>query len=285
MAQNRPRLIRPDIIAALSPAVAVPETEVEALGFSLTDYYDIRASLEMTRNAQTILFSTDQAIALRPALERFAEDLEYRLPFPGVILQFDRPIPESEFLASESADLLSHLETGIEGDQILALLMSQTELTDGRILNNVAAYFASTSVNRIQWHNEPRAHMRIHPLAESRPDYARHNKEVIRNLAIACIAYINCENITLDRQAAPEKVNRKRRKQGKKELEPFYLCRIRGVQYAPGEGERSGGSAHGYRYDVRGHFRRLPDGRLTWVRPHQRGLEHELYKPKTYKAG
>jgi hypothetical protein len=41
---------------------------------------------------------------------------------------------------------------------------------------------------------------------------------------------------------------------------------------------------HGFRYDVRGHFRRLPDGKLTWVRAHQQGLAHELYKPKVYKA-
>ena len=81
----------------------------------------------------------------------------------------------------------------------------------------------------------------------------------------------------------PEKVNRKRAREGKKVLEDFYLCRIRKTK---GETHETGqGSTHGYRYDVMGHFRRLPDGRLTWVRAHQRGVEHELYKPKVYKAG
>lgn len=35
----------------------------------------------------------------------------------------------------------------------------------------------------------------------------------------------------------------------------------------------------------RAHFRRLPDGRLIWARPHQRGLAHELYVPSVRKVG
>jgi hypothetical protein len=53
--------------------------------------------------------------------------------------------------------------------------------------------------------------------------------------------------------------------------------------YRSGEGEGSG-VKHGHRYDVAGHFRRLPDGRLIWVRPHQRGLAHELYVPSVRKV-
>ena len=53
---------------------------------------------------QTILFPADQALALRPAFERFAEGVDYRLPFECVILQFDRPIPEREFFAVEYED-------------------------------------------------------------------------------------------------------------------------------------------------------------------------------------
>jgi hypothetical protein len=56
------------------------------------------------------------------------------------------------------------------------------------------------------------------------------NKVTLRNLAIACIACINCENI------------------------------------------------------VRAHFRRLPNGKLTWVRAHQRGLAYELYVPSVRKV-
>ena len=35
---------------------------------------------------------------------------------------------------------------------------------------------------------------------------------------------------------------------------------------------------------VRSHFRRLPDGRLTWVRAHQPALMHELYVQSVRKV-
>jgi hypothetical protein len=98
-------------------------------------------------------------------------------------------------------------------------------------------------------------------------DHVR-NKERLCNLAIACIAYINCENITLERQTVPEKVNRKLARKGKQVLEEYYLCHLRTSRGETGEGS---GSGHGYCYGLRGHFRRLPDGKLMWVRAHQRG--------------
>jgi len=102
-------------------------------------------------------------------------------------------------------------------------------------------------------------------------------------LAIACVAYINCENITLERQAADAKLNRSRTGKGKKPFEDYYLCHLRASRGEAGAGEGQGGE-HGFRYDVRAHFRRLPDGRLTWVRAHQRGVGHELYRPKVYQV-
>lgn len=110
------------------------------------------------------------------------------------------------------------------------------------------------------------------------------NKEIIRLLACAMVAYINCENVTIERQVqASEAVNRKRLAKGKKPLEPFYITRIRGVRYEANEGEQVGRHV-GFRFDVRGHFRRLDDGRTVWVKPHQRGVHHELYKPKVYEV-
>lgn len=65
---------------------------------------DFQVTKEIADFAQTILFSADQALALRPALEDFGERVEYRLPFPLVILQFDHPIPEREFFELERVD-------------------------------------------------------------------------------------------------------------------------------------------------------------------------------------
>ncbi len=52
--------------------------------------------------AHTVLFRTDQVLALRPALERFADSVEYRLPFENLILQFDRPVPEALYSRSST---------------------------------------------------------------------------------------------------------------------------------------------------------------------------------------
>jgi hypothetical protein len=46
---------------------------------------------------------------------------------------------------------------------------------------------------------------------------------------------------------------------------------------------------HSYRYDVRAHQMVFKKGRMAgrvlWCPEHQRGLKHELYKPKTYRVG
>lgn len=277
---SRPRILRQDIVDLLSPLEHLPATSDARERASVID---LGVTLTVAREAKVILFSTEQALALKPALDRFAEDLvEYRLPFPCVMLQFSEPIPETALLpAAEQTPEMKQL--GIEDDRILALLLAQETGEDGRLVNSASAWFASTTANRVSWREDERAHLRILPGTGRATEDERRNKERIRNLAIACITYINCENITLEKQAVAEKINRKRARDGKRVLEDYYVCRLR-----PGKGESAAaddaGHGPGFRYDVRGHFRRLPDGKLTWVRAHQRGLAHELYKPKVYKA-
>jgi hypothetical protein len=279
---SRPRILRQDIIDLLAPlqelgAYASPDPIEQA------SLIDLGVTLTIAREAKVILFDTEQALALKPALDRFAENLsEYRLPFPSVMLQFSTPIPEVALLPS-AEQTVEMRQLGIAEDQILALLLGQEEDTTGRLVNSASAWFASTTANRVSWRDDERAHLRMLPQVGRASEDAQRNKAQIRNLAIACIAYINCENITLEMQAVAEKINRKRAREGKRVLEDYYVCRLR-----PSRGESAEGDAaaqtHGFRYDVRGHFRRLPDGKLTWVRAHQRGLAHELYRPKVYKT-
>jgi hypothetical protein len=73
---------------------------------------------------------------------------------------------------------------------------------------------------------------------------------------------------------------------------PWHVVRvqpkmIRGKSETVGES----GIKHSYRYDVIGHLRfnrhKVKDGyreTIEWVSDHQRGLENELYIPKTYKV-
>lgn len=279
---NRPRILRQEMVTILSAVVDSLEPLHPTLsGRQLTDFYDFGATLTVLQEARVILFNSQQALALRPALDRFSEDVAYHLPFERVWLQFTDPIPEAELFEVERPP--GHEEMGIETDAVLGIVLAQDETDSGQMLNNCSAVFSSTSVNRVLWANEPRAHLRLHEQAEQN-DVGAANKRILRNFAIACVAYINCENIRLQHQSVLDKVNRKRRRQGKRELEPYYICQLRGVDYEQDEDSAGSGTSHSFRYDVRGHFRRLPDGRLTWVRPHQRGLTHDLYKPKAYRA-
>ena len=79
-------------------------------------------------------------------------------------------------------------------------------------------------------------------------------------------------------------------RQHRKSVRGCFTCGTtqRHQEVAPAYREKGetgeGGVKHGFRYDVAGHFRRLSAGRLIWVRPHQRGLAHELYVPSVRKV-
>lgn len=278
------RIIKQDILAVLRDYERMIQSEIAGrLSIKVNDHTDTIATLRILEPAQVILFDSEQALALVPAIRRFAEQLDFRLPFPSVLFQFSEPIPETDILAQEKQ----------ESDHILALVVSQTESG----INNASVWFESTAVNRAQWENESVSPLRIAPTAMEEDDsdlliadnltpaeVKLHNKEIIRLLACAMVAYINCENITLERQAVDEKINRKRAAKGKRELTPYYTVRLRGVRYENKEGASLPGRHVSFRFDVRGHFRRLEDGGLTWVRAHQRGLRHERYIPKVYEV-
>src|SRR5947208_4523944 len=104
---NRPHIIKNDILTVLHDyARIVAEIGLEAEDRKLqVDHIDLLACKVIMEDARVILFSTEQALALRPALQRFAEALDYHLPFPSVFIQFTQPIPEAEFFLPEPSDL------------------------------------------------------------------------------------------------------------------------------------------------------------------------------------
>jgi hypothetical protein len=285
--RNRPHLIRADIAAILAPLVERAGhpallRQLDATG--TIELADLVSTYMVAQHAQTILFATAQALALKPALDRFAEQvLEYRLPFPSTLLQFTEPIGESQLLPYP-LEVEAPPDAVPGEDRILALLLTQTTGEDGRLLNTAGAWFQSKSVSRVTWYDDPHAHLELPD--PDLPDAAGRlaNKQALRALAIACIAYINCENITLAHQPADAKLNRSRISKGKKPFDDYYLCRLVTRRGQEGGESAEAGHSPGHRFDVRGHFRRLPNGKLTWVRAHQRGLAHELYVPSVRKV-
>jgi hypothetical protein len=84
------------------------------------------------------------------------------------------------------------------------------------------------------------------------------------------------------------KVNQKRGRKGKKVRPSFYWTDWTSPLYRPDGLEprvEGTGSSHSYRYPVRGHWRKLQTGRMTWIRPHFRGSETDDDAPKrVYKV-
>jgi len=96
-------------------------------------------------------------------------------------------------------------------------------------------------------------------------------------------------------KTGPAKKGKKRRAKGRIPT-PWHAVTVDpSFSESTGPGGSDSGREHAYRYDVIGHLRfgrhKCKDGSYTssieWVRPHQRGLKHSTYIPKTYrlKAG
>lgn len=243
----------------------------EASRDALVTLYSLGA---MLTGAQTILFPAEQAEVFAELSHEYADRLDYALPFPCVLVEFLAPVPVGGrallglALAEDAHDRAAFNEFAARH----TVIGEPVDLPDGTVLHNCVAVFTD-GYERILWQVANRQTI----FDGETTMHAR-----CKNLAIACIAYINCENVMLERSEADAAVNRKRERKGKKPLEPYHLCRILGVQYE--RGECGTGAGHRIRYDVRGHFRRMVGGRLTWVRPHQRGVANEVYVPKVYKA-
>jgi hypothetical protein len=136
------------------------------------------ATYQLACQARHDLFSTEQALALLPALDRFTAALaEHRLPFPVTLLQFTTPIAE--------ADLLPYPEilpdpVAVADDRILALLLSQDETQEGALLNTAGAWFQSGAVNRVAWPDDPHADLRLPDPDAPNADHRLANKIALR---------------------------------------------------------------------------------------------------------
>lgn len=255
---------------------------------ALVDDYIWSNALHVLLNAQTIVIETEQLKIFDSIRKTTYDALEYRLPFEKVFLQLSdsysttiegvdanlggfllsqQPYTRSDYVKEGEARKAQGrspfpLEANIKDDFFINTMFVTAWSNDRK-------FYLSKSI----WHSDDFHH----------EIYGNDESDRFRYLAIACIGYINCDNVYLHREGeVSDKVNRKREAKGKSRIEPYYVCRIRGVNY---DSVATGtGATHSIRYDVRGHFRKLSTGKTTWVRPHQRGVHNELYVPKVYKV-
>ena len=243
------------------------------------DAIDFAATALCARYAQTFIFDAEQIMAFLRAVDRKLAHGNYEVPFTEMIIQFSAPIPEREFLTGyhtagvtpgpdELDDAVLGIVLGFPGDR-------------GHIVN-VIAYYKSGSINRATMDVSGDGSITSDVIVGTGSDLGMQDKQRIANLGMLCLAYLNSPGIEVERMAFPEKLNRRREREGKRPLEPYYLCKVAKQHYAHAGAGESSGRHVSFRFDVSGHFRRLPDGRMVWVRAHQRGLEHGLYQPKVY---
>lgn len=249
--------------------------------------------ISLSKDAKVISFSSQQANVFLGLIGKYKEPLDFRLPFEKVFLMFDEPLEMDYSLRSEH---------DIDRGKLMCVALHQFEATEkewnerasgkldsmhwvpsfdvdgGKALINSAAFvYSDFGIDRWSWQSYDNSH------SLSGNDLTRTvAMNTWRSVVIACIGYINCVNVNLEMTGfVKESVNAKRESKGKSRLNPYYVCKI--VNKNSESIGTGTGSHHQIRYDVRGHFRRYDDGKTIWVRPHQRGLENEIYVPKIYR--
>jgi hypothetical protein len=244
-----------------------------------SDALDFYITAAVARQAQTFIFDSAQIMAFLAAVDRTLAPGDYQPPFPCMIVQFTQPIPEFDFLSGVRNSGLPPEA----GDSVAGLVMGFPE--EERTQVTMSAWYTSLATNRAVMEADGDGLLSAHTVSgQAMTEAAARDKQRILNLGMLCIAYINSPGIEVEHVAADLVVNRKRAAKGKRELPDYYVCRVRHERHVSvGEGQGTGRHVS-FRFDVRGHMRRLPDGRMVWIRSHQRGVEHELYKPKAYRV-
>lgn len=211
----------------------------------------------IAKNSQTFILDTPQAEQFLRSIDRKLAPNDYPLPFECMCIQFSG----------------SGLD-GLDG-KLQAILLSVSE--------------AENMMFVVAWYADDTSDLVVLPMGGDgsidimwEEDAQREQR--IANLALLILAYLNTPNMSIELVATDPRVNRQRQRNNKRVLEDYYVCRWNPPHRQQGVSTGTG-SAHSIRYDVAGHFRRLPDGRTIWIRSHQRGLQNERYVPKVYRVG
>ena len=104
---------------------------------------------------------------------------------------------------------------------------------------------------------------------------------------IHAINFLTSPSVKLEKKHVNQALQKARQHKGKSPLPGWYEINYSRRVISIGKLGHESGFHHGFRYDVRGNFASHTRGRLAgrviWRPAHQRGLTHDLYKPKAYK--
>ena len=288
----RERILRDNalVVAAVSAAMGIPGEQLldeQAWRSKLRPehmdiYYDgvdHFACAFIVRSAQTFVFDSPQILDFAKSLNLKLPPGDYHVPFQEMIFQFTDPIPEEQLFLPEQLNGFT-----LEDDKVLALVVGVPTEPQPDDVANIIAFFTSGAINRVTlsmagdgtvdyrptWVNDP-----------AQKDVKAANKQRLATLGMLVLAYLNSPVVEVKHVASDPQltsVNAKRARKGKKTLPnaDYYITYIR-KERAPGDEDAPVGRGRhiSYLFPVRGHFRHLPNARLTWVRAHFRGLEHD----------
>lgn len=204
------------------------------------------------------------------------------LPFEAFWLEFDLPVhigylPDGGAILLRAIAAMPYLAQHDMAAPVFLMAFLSEDIQSQRMTMNLMmriAYDLTTG--------------RVVAMDPTDPEYV---PEIIGELTGWLLTYMMAKGITI----APERLSRQQsRLLARKKLpNPWHVVKVEPRIHDEEEtiSYSEEGAKHGYRYDVMGHLRfgrhKLADGSyrhtVEWVRPHQRGLRHELYIPKTSK--
>lgn len=248
--------------------------------------------------AKIIRCARDQAQCLldqpRSSGQNYAAWL--RLPFPEVYLELNGAISLDKRESSHESGparrfkamgiLLIEQEIDADGQRFLTHEDSYAPIPHGakRLISAALfeppaseMYYLGLSIFVFNDHIE---------YAVPRPDILETSARLM-TFTIHLINFLSSPSVKLVRQEPSAALQKQRQRRGKQPLPGWYEITYRQVIQDYTKDKIATGVHHGFRYDVRGHFKTFTRGpmagRVIWCPAHQRGLQHQLYKPKRYQ--
>lgn len=262
---------------------------------------DFAVLFMITVSAKTFLFDTEQIKLFMRAIDKKVPPRTVEPPFPSIVVQFTEPIPEGVFTSGSytwsayqdnmdrsTGDLITGFVVAFPTAYVGASTeaMAKVVRAEGQAdAINVILFYESGELNRAALPMDGDGSALEKYTEGKATEETKRDKQRICNLAMLVLSYLNSPNIEVQKVEAHPNIQRRRQKDGKPPIEPYYVSRASKKSYVRlAERSEPSGRHVGFRFDVAGHFRHYKDGKTVWVLPHQRGLEHDRYVPKIYRV-
>lgn len=266
------------------------------------------------------IFDAKQANIFSQCVNEFPDEMysHLRWPFPHIYLEFTSPIicPEAE-PGDEIYALCFHerLRKVFEGFNVFDLSKDEAITADGEHItffgynrNDLRYFDFSLTLNvqkgEVNSTNVVDTVEEFHDIFGNSQEAAMKTGEITATMPLLgsqihwapgfmgyLFSYIMAKGVEIVEQPVPRQQRRAAEREGKIPI-PWHIVTVKPTIYTGQRPNEEPTYHHRFRYDVIGHLRFKKyaklDGttgyRSEWVRSHQRGLQHELYIPKTYKV-